>query len=81
MQVVGVLFGSQRHVVDDKKQEVNLRLYLCKPIFQIPDFMQVSFLTFHFRQNSDIWIQDNFQNSKYKSIIVLRQHGNISSSI
>ena len=39
LQIEGFLFGSWRHVTGE--QEVNLRLYLCKPIYQIQDFVQV----------------------------------------
>ena len=39
LQIEGFLFGSWRHVTGE--QEVNLRLYLCKPIYQIRDFVQV----------------------------------------
>ena len=39
LQIEGFLFGSWRYVTGE--QEVNLRLYLCKPIYQIKDFVQV----------------------------------------
>ena len=58
LQVVGVLFGSQRHVIDERKQEVNLRLYLGKPIHKIPDFIQVSFnFSFPFKHNRNFFIE------------------------